>query len=149
MATTQVTRIIHAAPAIVFDTIAHGDSFAKASHDIVGVEYLTEQRRGAGTRFRETRQMGSRRASTVLEVREYLPDERVRFVTDAGGTIWDSTFVLSPEGASTRLDLTMEDRPHRLLSRIMGPMIRNMVRSAMERDMEAVKLYCERHSERS
>ena len=142
--TTRASRTIHASPAAVFDTIAHIENFSSAIPDITNVEFLTEQRRGEGTRFRETRKMGKREASTILEVTEYVPEQRVRLVSDAGGTNWDSTFTVTPEGdRATRLDFEMESRPYKLLARLFVPLIRGMVAKAIEKDLDAVKAHCE------
>ena len=87
--------------------------------------------------------MGKREASTLLEVAEYEPDKKVRMVSDAGGTIWDSTFELTPEGDATRLDFVMESRPYKLLAKLFVPMIKGMVTKAIVKDLDAVKGYCE------
>ena len=46
-----------------------------------------------------------------------------------------------PDG--TELNLTMEARPHTLLARITMPLIKRMIGRALEKDMDAVKRYCE------
>ena len=98
MGRTTVSRTIKAPSAAVFETVAQVDNYTKAVPDIVEVEYLSEQHMGVGTRFRETRLMGKRKASTELEVTEYVPNERVRLVSDQGGTIWDTVFTVTPKG---------------------------------------------------
>ena len=85
MTTTHVETRIHAPVDEVFRTVADIHNFATAVPEIVDVEFLSERRSGVGTRFRETREMGSRSASTVLEVTEYVENERVRLVSEAGG----------------------------------------------------------------
>jgi uncharacterized protein YndB with AHSA1/START domain len=85
MAQYVATRSIAAPVARVFETVAHIDRFQEAIPHITNVEFLTETHSGVGTRFRETRLMRGREASTELEVTEYVPDERVRLVSDAGG----------------------------------------------------------------
>ena len=98
-----------------------------------------------GARFRETRLMGGRRATTELEVTEYVPDERVRFVSDQGGTIWDTTFTVEPgpDGRATRLVLVMEARPYKLVSRLVTPLMKGVVAKAIATDLDAVKAYAE------
>lgn len=127
----------------VFDTVAHIENFQKAVPHILRVEPLGEIRSGVGTRFRETRRMGQREATTVLEVTEYAANERVRLISDEGGTVWDSLFETRSEGDGTRLSLTMDARPHKLLSRLTVPLMMRMIRSAVEEDLVAVKEYCE------
>jgi len=144
MAQVKVTLEISSPVEKVFDTVAHIENFKKAVPHILEVEYLTDSTRGEGTRFRETRLMGKRRASTELHVAEYVPNERVRMVSDQGGTVWDSLFeTTATSETTTRLDMVMDARPHTLLAKITVPLIRNMVQKAVEADMNAIKTYCE------
>lgn len=128
----------------VFHVVAHIENFQKAVPHIVNVEYLSEHTRGVGTRFRETRQMGRREAATELEVREYEPPNTVRLVSDAGGTVWDTTFRLTGTSAATQLSMEMDAIPHTLLARLSLPVIGRFVARAIESDLDAVKAYCER-----
>lgn len=145
MTRTTITRTIHAPVETVFEAVSDISNFREAVPHIVRVEFLTESRVGVGTRFRETRMMGKREASTVLEVTEYVKNERVRLVSDAGGAVWDSLFTVTPvgDGQGTRLDLVMEARPYRLLSRVFVPLMKGVVAGAVEGDMDAVKGWVE------
>lgn len=145
MTRTRATRTIDAPVGAVFDLIADPVNYTRAVPEITKVEFLTDQRTGVGTRFRETREMRGREATTELEVIEYLKDERVRMVSDAGGTIWDSVFTVTPmgDGRGTKLDLVMEARPHRLLARVFVPISKGIVAKAIAGDMDAVKAYLE------
>ena len=127
----------------VFETVAHIENFQKAVSHITDVEFLSETRSGVGTRFRETRLMRGREATTELEVTEYTPNERVRLVSDAGGTIWDTVFTVQASNGGTELSMEMEGKPYRLTSRLVNPLISGMVGRAVESDMDAVKAYCE------
>ncbi len=150
MSRTTVRRTIDAPVDRVFDAVAHIESFKQASPSIKEIEFLTEEKRGVGTRFRETRVMNGREASTELEVKEYVPNERVRMVSDTGGTIWDTVFTVSPSGAeSSELEMVMDARPHKFIARLVNPLIKGMVTRAIESDMDAVKQYCEQDCERS
>lgn len=145
MTHTRLSRTIRAPATAVFETVANATNYTKAVSDIVKVEFLTDQRSGVGTRFRETRVMGRRAATTELEVTEYVANERIRMVSDAGGTVWDSIFTVTPveDGDATRLELVMEARPYRLLSRILVPLTKSIVAKAVARDMDAVKAHLE------
>jgi hypothetical protein len=143
MTHTRLTLAIDAPLERVFDTVAHIESFSKASPHIVDVDFLSERRRGVGTRFRETRMVGKRRASTELEVTEYVLNERVRFVSDAGGTVWDSLFELRRVDGKTVLDFTMDARAYKLFAKALNPLMRGMVAKFIARDMDSVKAYCE------
>lgn len=127
----------------VFDTLAHADNYMKAVPGIVGMEYLGETRRGVGTRFRETRRMRGREASTVLEVKEYEPNKRIRLVSEAGGTVWDTVFMVRPANNGTVIAMEMEATPKNLLARLLLPIMRKPVASAIEDDMQSLKAWCE------
>ena len=144
MTRTTVRTTIRASVDAVFRTIADPVNYTKAVPHITKVEFLTDQRAGVGTRFRETREMRGREAVTELEVTEYVKDERVRMVSDAGGTIWDSVFTVTPTGdGRDELDLVMEARPHRLMARFFVPLTKGIVAKAIAGDMDAVKAYLE------
>jgi uncharacterized protein YndB with AHSA1/START domain len=138
------TRRIDASVDRVFETVAYIDNFARVVPAIVKVEYVTAQRSGVGTRFRETRRMGRREATVELEVKEFVPGQRIRLVTDAGGTVWDTVFSVRAEGSGAELSMVMEDKPYRLLAKLFNPLLRGMIRKGVESDMDAVKTHCER-----
>lgn len=69
----------------------------------------------------------------------------MRLVSDVGGTIWDSVFTLKPgaDGAGTEMEFAMDAKPYRMLARVFTPLIKGVVRRAIEKDMDAVKAFCE------
>ena len=85
--------------------------------------------------------------STELAVTEYVENHRVRIVSDAGGTVWDTVFTVAPAEGSTELTMVMEARPYELRARITTPLIAGTVRKAVEQDLDAVKAFCERAAE--
>lgn len=145
MTTTRLSRTINAPADAVFETVSDISNYTKAVPDIVRVEFLTEQKTGVGARFRETRRMGKREATTELEVTEFVRNERVRMVSDAGGTIWDTVFTVAQEqgGPGTRLDVVMEAKPYRLMSRLFVPLMKGAVAKAVAGDIDAVKAWLE------
>ncbi len=143
MTKRSTSRQIKAPVAAVFDAVTNIEKFPEKSADIVSAELLTEQKKGVGTRFRETRRMGKREGTTELECTEYVENERVRFVTDQGGAVWDSVYTTEQSGGGTLLTLEMDARPHKFMAKIVVPMILGMISKAVEKDMDAVKDYCE------
>lgn len=79
-------------------------------------------------------------ASTELEVTEYVENDRVRIVSEAGGAVWDTVFTVSPAGGRTELTMTMDARPAKLTL----PVVMRMIRKAVISDVDAVKAFCER-----
>ena len=144
MPRVTVTRLIDAPAEVVFRTVADIGHFSQAVPHIVNVEFLSEVRSGVGTRFRETRVMNGREASTELEVTEHVENDRVRIVSEAGGAVWDTVFTVSPSDDGTELAMAMDARPQTLSARLAVPLMLRMVRGAVARDMDAVKAFCER-----
>ena len=143
MATVNVTRRIDAPADVVFRTVAHIEQFSEAVPHILRVEFLSEVKSGIGARFRETRLMMGREASTELEVTDFVENERVRIVSEAGGAVWDTVFTVAPDGQGTELKMVMDAQPRTMSARMTMPLIMGAVRKAVEQDMDAVKAYCE------
>lgn len=141
--TVQYTRAIAASPQTVFKTVATPEVFAQAIPHVLRVEFRSEITSGVGTRFWEVRSLNGRQISTALEVTDYQPDTSVRIVSDAGGTLWDSLFEVSPDQDGTILTLTMAAQPHNLIARMTLPLIMRMVNRNLATDMDHLKSYCE------
>src|SRR5712691_1862682 len=136
-------RTVAAAPDQVFRTVADPEEFRKATSPDGAVEYLTPARAGVGTRFRATRINKSKSMTFEQEVTEYVPGQRVRMVNVTHGTEWDSSFSVQSDGPGAILTLTMDARTERLLARIMTRLISGIVQRALDKDMDALKAYCE------
>lgn len=144
MSRTTVTRTIQAPIETVFDTVANIENFKKAVPQIVRVEFLSDTRAGVGTRFRETRLMGKREATVELEVTECVPNDRIRIISDTHGTVWDTVFSVKPaRNQGVELEMVMDATAYKFLPKIMNPLIKGVIRKAIEKDMDAVKAYCE------
>jgi uncharacterized protein YndB with AHSA1/START domain len=147
MSRITVSRTVAAPVATVFAVVTNIERLPESNPDVVRVEFLTDQRSGAGTRFRETRSSRGREMVTELEVTEYVENEHARFVTDTGGTVWDTVFTFrptgSPPGSATDLEIQLDARAHKLLAKIMNPLIKGMVRKGMEKHVAALSAYCE------
>lgn len=119
-----LNETIDASPQVVWAILSDIEGLPNREQAVERIEFLSEQRSGVGTRFRETRSMGSRTVATELEVTEVVPDESIRFVSDAGGTVWDTVYRChpdgSPPGTTTRLEIDMDARPHKLAARLMN-----------------------------
>ena len=129
---------------VVFQAISDIEGLPDNDPDILTIEFLTAQRTGRGTRFRETRRMKNQEMITELEVTEYVPNERVRLVADEGGTIWDTTFTTRPVGdGAVELKLVMDANAYELTAKLMVPMIQGAIQKVIEKDLDAVKAHCE------
>lgn len=143
MSKITITRTIHAAVPAVFATVSDIRNFSKAIPDIVDVEFVTDQKTGAGTRFIETRDFKGRKVSTELEVTEYVKDEKVRIVSDSQGTVWDSVFFVENLNGECKLTLEMIAKPYKISARLMNLFLKRFIKKAISKDMDSVKTYCE------
>jgi len=144
MSRIEITRTINAPVNKVFKTVSEIQEFSKAIPHIVNVEILSDVKSGVGTRFRETRLMKGKEATTELEVTEYKENEYVRIVSDTHGTVWDTVFTVKSMEGQTELAMMMDAKAYKLLPKIMNPFIKGMLKMAIAKDMDAVKLFCEK-----
>lgn len=143
MTTVTVSRTINASPDVVFQVVSDIPNLPETNPDIVSIEFFTESQTGLGTRFRETRRMGKKQMDTDLEITKYVENDHVRMVTDSHGTVWDTLFTVRPNGDQTDLTLVMDARPHKMLPRILNPLMKGMFRKGIEKHLDVVKAYCE------
>ncbi len=143
MTQTTVIRKIQAPVEKVFNVVADIGQFSKAIPHIVKVEFLSEQKKGLGTRFRETRLMRGKEAVTELEVTEFIDNERIRLVADSHGTVWDTVFSVSEKDGYTELTMIMQAKAYKWFAKVMNLLIKGMIQKAIEKDLDAVKSYCE------
>ena len=74
---------------------------------------------------------------------ELVENERVRYVSDTFGTVWNSTFSVAPAGDRARLTIRIEGRPYRLLSRLATPLMKFLTAKGVAADMKGIKAYAE------
>ena len=143
MSRVTISKSIGAPVEKVWSIISDVEGLPEREEAVEKIEFLTGQRTGPGTRFRETRSMGSRSVDTELEITESVPNESIRFISDTGGTVWDTVYRCHPEGQATRLEIDMDARPQKLRARLMLFLIMPMVRKGMSKHLDALKTYCE------
>ena len=144
MPTTRVSCEIAVPKEAAFALVADIQQYRKAVTYITDVEYHSEQTSGVGTRYTETRVMNGREASSVFEITEFEPPNRLRIVTDAGGTVWDSVFEFKENGGGTTLEVAMEARAYRFFARIINFLIKGLIRKEMVKELDLAKEYLER-----
>lgn len=108
------------------------------------VEFLNDKITEVGARIRETRLVNGKEVTEDFEITEYVENDHVRIVNDSHGTVWDSVFQVTTESGQTILTLTMDARPHKLVSRITVPLLKGVIANAIGKDLDLVKEWCER-----
>ena len=68
----------------------------------------------------------------------------MRIVADSQGTVWDTLFTVKKEDDKTMLSTTMVAHTNNIFAKLINSMIRSIIAKAVEKDMDAVKVYCEK-----
>lgn len=142
----DASRLVKAAPGAVFETLTNVGEFSKAVPGIVRIEFLSERQSGPGTRFRETRIINGRTASSELTLTELVDNQSCRLESDMMATHWDTRFTVGPEQGGTRLSMQTEVTPRSFLARMMVPLMLGVVTKALDEDLDSIQKYCERAS---
>ena len=152
--TVRASRTIGSPIKNVFGTLATVENFATAVPHITKVEFLSEKKQGQGTRFCETRMMNGKESMTELEITEFAENRLVRYLSEAGGTIWDTIFQVEEAEVEeaeveesenqTEMSMRMEAIPKSLFAKILVPLILGAISKAVEDDMDSIKEYCEK-----
>jgi uncharacterized protein YndB with AHSA1/START domain len=144
MATITVSRRIQAPADVVFRAIADPKRFAAAVGGVTRTEILPGVPSGAGMRYRQTRALDGKERTMDFEMTEYVPNQRLRIVNETDGTVWDSLFTFVSAGHGTDLTMRMDTKSKPLFAKIMVPLVSGLIRGAVEKDIDALKTYCER-----
>jgi carbon monoxide dehydrogenase subunit G len=103
MARSSVSVWIARPPAEVWVELERLEDHAEWMADAVGIEFLTERRRGIGTRMKVDTRVGPLRTSDVLEFTEWDPPH-VMGVAHRGLITGEGRFRLIPDGSGTQVD---------------------------------------------
>lgn len=139
-----VKRIIKAPVEKVFKAVTDISNLPNVVPDIKSTEIKTDIKSGVGTKFRETRMMKGKESITDLEVTEYVENESVRMVADSHGTVWDSVFTVKETDIGTKLELIMVAKAHKILPKLLNPLMKNLFKKGLEKHIDAVKVFCEK-----
>ena len=145
MSTVTAERLLPAPPDRVFELIADIERSPEVNEDVVAVRFLTDGKRGAGTRFVETRRMGRRSQEFELEITEYDAERgHLRTVCDAGGITWDTVMTVTPAEGGAVLRFEMRATGHSLGKRLMARLLAPLFRRGMRKHLEKLERHCRR-----
>ena len=131
-----VTKQIRATVDEVFEVVAHIEVASNILPKIQRAVILSDQKRGVGTRFVETRMMGKREFTMEFEVTEYDPPRSIRFhCVDQMDTTWDSVYELEETDGATTLILTLHYIPTKFSMKLMWPLMKWVVRKGAAEDL--------------
>ena len=138
------SRSIRATPERVFRAVADPKEFNNAVSEGAGVEYLTALHEGVGTKFRATRMVRGKPQAFDQEVTEFVPPRAITLVNVTHGTKWESRITVEAVEEGAVVTLTMDAISDRLMARVMNRLIAPMLQRALDKDLLAVKSYCEK-----
>lgn len=143
MSMINTTKHINASPERVFALMTDLDAYAKNIPAIKRIEPLTPGPVGKGTRFRETRIMFGKEATETLEFIEFNPVSGYTIGSTSCGVVYQCRFTMQPSKGGTELGMTIDCRPvtfmARIMSPIMGVLMRGAMRKALDGDLESIK----------
>lgn len=87
--------------------------------------------------------MGKCEVIMVFEVIEYEVNERVCFVSDEGGIVWDLFFEICVEGRGIKFIFIMYVCLYKLLVCFFVLLMMCVICGVIEKDFVVVKMYCE------
>jgi uncharacterized protein YndB with AHSA1/START domain len=121
MAGNTVRRTVAAPVGRVFEVVTDIEAYPDNFPSVTKIEFIGEQRNGVGTRFSETRFASGRDGTSEAEVTEYLDGDHIRLQDKHLGSAWDTTYTVEDDGGSTRLTMTVNAEPHKLMANVLGP----------------------------
>ena len=146
MAGFTFTRSVQAPPAQVFSVFSDLESAPERIAGITAIELLTPPPVGQGTRWKETRTIFNRDCTEELEITRFEPATGYTAECQSCGAWFSSTFDFTPDGAGTRVTVTVDCRPLTLMAKLMSPLSRLMMsscRKATEQDIDDLIRYLE------
>ena len=148
MTEIRCATTVQASQAATFDTFCDFARAAEMIPAIQRIEMLTPGPVGVGTRFRETRRMYGKEATEQMTVTVFDRPRHLELAADSHGTDYRARYAFKPEGSSTRVEMVFAATPRTMMARIMnvvmGPMIRSSMQKMMQADMDGAKAYIER-----
>jgi hypothetical protein len=126
--TFTVSKTYPAPAAEVFALFTDFDQLPSRVNGITRVERLTAGPAGVGTKFKETRIVFKKEATETFEVTVFEPPARFEMVAQSCGAEYRADHRFTPDGAGTRVDVTMTTRAVSLYAKLFSPLAFLMVR---------------------
>ena len=138
-----MSRAISAPVDAVFGAVSQIEAYPETFPSVTKVEFLGEQREGRGTRFRETRFGSGRDGTSEVEVTDFVDGQRIQLEDESAGSSWSTTYAVVDVGGTSRLTMTVEAEPRKLLARLTMALGMSGYRKSMEKHLDAIKAHCE------
>lgn len=113
----------------VFSYAANMDNSMKIMQNVVAIEKLTEGPVQVGAKFKETREIRGRQASSIIEFIEFLPNERYVVQSEANGlkVIYHYDFKPTVDGG-TKVHFQGDIHTTGIVMKLTKPIIRKILK---------------------
>jgi uncharacterized protein YndB with AHSA1/START domain len=91
---------------------------------------------GPGARIQQTLEVGGQRFDVAMEVVRYEPPREAETRFSTNGIDVEASYLLSPDGAGTRLTQTLEAKPRSLAARMIVPAVQPRLERKLIGDLE-------------
>jgi hypothetical protein len=145
-----VQRTMACSTGRAFQAVADFEVMPQISSDILGYDFVDDPPMHWNMRFSERRKMKGSVLVTHLQVTEFTPPVHARMVADTHGTIWDTTFDVTPgekKQEEVVLTIQMQARAHEIFPKLLNPIMQVLFRYGLNSHMDHVKVWCEKKIE--
>jgi hypothetical protein len=142
MAGIEISRIVKAPIDRVFEVFTDLDSDWLRCAAIVKIERVTHGPVGAGTIFKETRQIFGRESTETMEFTEFAPPNRWVIAGQTCGSRFTTSFDLQPESEGTRLIVNTGIKALNpiswFLGLVFGVLFKKSMKRAINKDLDTL-----------
>ncbi|KMJ59250.1 hypothetical protein AB685_09375 [Bacillus sp. LL01] len=113
----------------VFSFASNLDNSTQVMENVVAIEKLTDGPLNVGSKFKETREIRGRKASSIIEFTEYIPNERYAVKSETNGlkVIYYYDFKPTVEGG-TKVHFQGDIHTSGIIMKLTKPIIRKILK---------------------
>jgi hypothetical protein len=125
----QDSVVIHKPVEEVFSYASNLDNSKEIMENVVEIERLTEGPLQVGSKFKETREIRGRKASSIIEFTEFLPNERYAVKSETNGlkVVYHYDFKRTVEGG-TKVVFQGDIHTSGFMMKLTKPIIRKILK---------------------
>jgi uncharacterized membrane protein len=122
MGTYEIRDTIDAPADKVFAIFADLPNAANNIESILGIEFLSEQRSGLGTRWRETRKMFGKEATEEMWISGWRPGSGYTVSCVSCGCDYETDLSFTPNASGTEVVIRLSIKPRTFMARLLSPL---------------------------
>ena len=142
-----IEKQINAPVERVFAVMIDLERWPETIEEITRIEKLTEGPVRNGTQFKETRVMFGKEHTETMTFEDLVPNRGYTLAALSCGVAYESIHTLAPDAGGTQLRMELRSRPvtlgAKVMSPIMGLMMKSTMRKMISKDFDEVARACE------